>query len=344
MKKLIILLISISVFSSCEDILGNFLDDKVELEVNVDIENDATDDGEENPESPLPVTEFKSEEDMKEAVNDIYVSLYDYINIQKDIEKSIIIAKDFDSVTSTNSIYEQGWNAAYETIGKGNLCIRSLERAAESFGQQTVEKYLAETFALMGFIYKNLFEHWGNVPIIAPATPLEGMLITSHEYEVMNYAIEMLETARSIFEQGDNTASTDILLKTVYLALAETCGYYDYNKGLECCMKIAELISDKEIVFELAGPSGNIVIYTADNAKLYQSELSFILGRLPESGINDLRELLDKWSPLSYGYWSMLKRTKLFTETLGCQEYMQYLPIPLKILESNPEVMQNPGY
>ena len=65
---------------------------------------------------------------------------------------------------------------------------------------------------------------------------------------------------------------------------------------------------------------------------------------MEESGITDFNELLKKWNPESYGYWSMLKRNKRFTEQVGCPEYMQNLPVPQNILNNNPGVMQNPGY
>ena len=343
MKKLFLLLLACSfAFCSCEDLLGNLLGNKNEGEEN--IENENTENGEENSAIQLPVTEFTSETDMEIAVNAIYASLYEYIRLQTAIEKAIIIDKDFGSVTSTNAMYEQAWQAAYKTINQGNLCIRSLEKAFESFGQEMVEKYLTKCTALMGFTYKNLFEHWGNVPIITPESPNEAMLMTAHEDEVMQYAIEMLDRAHSIFEQVNHTESAYISYEAILLALAEVHGYRDPNKGLEFCKRFTDMSSKQEIVFELAGPSGNIVIYTADHANLYNSEYSYIVGRMEESGITDFNELLNKWNPESHGYWSMLKRNRKLTELLGCPEYMQYLPIPKNILENNPGLMQNPGY
>lgn len=347
MKKLILLLLACSfAFCSCEDLLSNLLGDKIELEENVDNGDGSgvTDNGGDNSAAELSVTEFKSEQEMETAVKDIYASLYEYMRLQKAIEKSIIVDKDFGSVTSTNPDYEQTWNAAYKTIDKGNLYIRSLERAFESYDQQIVEKYLASCHILVGFTYKNLFEHWGNVPIITSETPIDAMLMTSPEDEVLQYAIELLERSHFVFEQGNHSESSYISYEASLLASAEVYGYRDYNKGLEFSKRVVEQNSEKEIIYELTGHSDNIVIYTSGHAELYCSEFSYILGRMEESGITDFNELLKKWNPESYGYWSMLKRNKRFTEQVGCPEYMQNLPVPQNILNNNPGVMQNPGY
>ena len=341
MKKLtLLLLVSSIAFCSCEDFVSNLLGDKIELEVDVE----QGENGEGNSTAELPVIEFKSEQEIEAAVKDIQVSLYEYMRLQKAIDKSIIVDKDFESVTSTNPLYEEAWNAAYETITRGNLCTRSLERAFESFDQQIIEKYLANCSLVIGFTYKNLFEHWGNVPVITQEASPDAMLMTAHEDEVMAYAIEMLERSRNIFEQDNHHPENTLQLEASLLASAEICGCRDINRSLNFCMKATELNPDKETVYEVSGSSGNIIIYTTQHAKLYFSEFTYILGRLSESEIADLNELISRWSLETYGYWSMLKRNKKFTEQVGCPQYMQYLPVPQSILEQNPGVMQNPGY
>ena len=102
--------------------------------------------------------------------------------------------------------------------------------------------------------------------------------------------------------------------------------------------------TDKDVIFEIKSASGNIPIYTSAHAYYLRCEYTYALGKWDELGIRDFNTLLKRWDSSSYGYWSMLKRNKRLTEMTGCPEYMNYLPIPQKVLNSNVNIIQNPGY
>ena len=59
------------------------------------------------------------------------------------------------------------------------------------------------------------------------------------------------------------------------------------------------------------------------------------------------KHLATTWSQvpgLEYGYFTLLKRLNIAKEFLGSEEYALLLPLPLRELNLNPKMTQNPGY
>ena len=350
MKKLIILLfVGCFAFCSCEEIMNTILDgmNKEEDIENIDENNGNKDEDSENEEGleeEQPIEIFKSEQDMEAAINHIHIYLYNYIKLQSEIEKSIIINKDFRSVTPINSLYEEAWHAGFDVIEICNKCIRSLQGVYDTFEPNIVDKYLGKCFILAGFTYKNLFEHWGGVPIITPETTPDETWNSRNVEEVIAYTAEMLTRGCELINQDNPAGSAFISYEAGLLALSETYGYLEHHRGLESSKRVAGLNSGRKIIFELDGPDKDFIVYTSDHAELFISEFSYNLGLMQESGISSIDDLVNRWDPASYGYWSMLKRTKQFAKIIGCETHMEYLPIPKSIVEDNQCIMQNPGY
>ncbi|MBR5499156.1 MAG: RagB/SusD family nutrient uptake outer membrane protein [Bacteroidales bacterium] len=345
MKKLVLLLLACcTAFSSCDELLNEIIDnitqDEVNNEENVENEDD------ENPDPSIeerPIDKFKSEHEVTAAISSIYVSLCEYIENQNELEKLYLIDKNFAAITPKNTTNAKAWNAAYSTIVKANYCIRSLENSSELLEQEVIEKYIGITYALIGFTYKNMCEHWGNIPIITPYSSETEMLPTANEEEVRMYTNEALERSLNILEGYEISDSRYISHASTLLAAAEVKANHDYNQAYEFSKRFSELYQE-DLVFELEATSGKIVIYTAKHAELFRGEFAYHLGRWEEEGITDIIILLDKWDPSSYGYWAMLKRNKKLSEVTGCPEHMQHLPIPQYELDRNYNIIQNPGY
>jgi hypothetical protein len=103
MKKLFLFLLASSmVFCSCQNILDVLPDSSIQQD--------------ENPE--FPVTRYKSEADLINALDSVYISLGEYIKYQSEIEKLYLVDKNFDAITPSNATIEKAWTAAYDAIKK----------------------------------------------------------------------------------------------------------------------------------------------------------------------------------------------------------------------------------
>ena len=329
MKKLILLFLASSlVFCSCQNIL--------DVLPNSSIQQD------ENPE--LPVTRYKSEADLINALDSVYISLGEYIKYQSEIEKLYLVDKNFDAITPSNATIEKAWTAAYDAIKKNNHIIRSLDYGAD-VDIYVWDKYMTLSYGILGFIYKNIYEHWGNAPIIAPHDSELALPLTANENEVWNFANQSLECYLHIIENFGSSDSRTISHAALLLALSEISGYQDFNRGYDYSRQFTDRYqADIENIFELKTDEGSIQIYTSTHAYYFRCEYTYAMGNWDELGIRDFNTLLKRWDSSDYGYWSMLKRNKKLSEITGCPEHMNYFPVPQKALNSNPNLLQNPGY
>ena len=79
-----------------------------------------------------------------------------------------------------------------------------------------------------------------------------------------------------------------------------------------------------------------IPIYSPRKASLLLKEID-----------EDAEKLNNDWKEFgfpNYGYWSMLKRKGIATQEAMCESWELLMPIPISELESNPDLVQNPGY
>ena len=349
MKNTFLLLIACCLtFASCEDLgdIINGIENGENTENTDNNENDGNNDGDESTDVPadLPTFAYTSEDDIKASVDLAYDALRKYIDYQKIVENTIIIEKNFESITPNDANIDKMWKSGYEAIAVANKCIRSLEKSIEIFGQEVVDKYLGTCNAVIGFIYKDMVEHWGNIPIITPESSVSEFHPTAMENEVRAYCAERLELGRKLLEVQNTFINDQMTVQTTMLALAEA-KYYDYHIGREMCRIVLDMENTEEIIYTVTGfeSHNKIIIYTKKYAELLLAEYSYYLGLVNEAG-GDLPQIISRWDSNSYGYWSMLKRTNRLVQSIGCPEYMKYLPIPASELANNPNLMQNPGY
>ena len=372
MRRYILLFLAFcAVMSSC-DMIGDFLEDNINIE-NTDDKNDIEENGKEenvddenindengneengdeeneNLENPEQIVSpesliFKTEADVKLAVSSVYLKLSDYIEAQRAVERVMLIDKEFMKITPRDSKIGRMWSAGYTAINQGNYCLKHLEIASEILGPEIVERYIGIVSALIGFTYKNMFEHWGGIPILYSDTTPDEHLPRASAEEMMHYITERLDLGLHILEREGYVNSDTISPQALLLASAEVKGYSDPVMAYTCIDKLTHMGDVKDVIFHvLRSESQEIInIYTKEHVELLMSEFAYVTGRHNEAKY-DLDNLIANWRNDNYGYWSMLKRLGRFPEIVGCPEYMQNLPIPLSELEFNPNIYQNPGW
>ena len=330
MKKTIILLFSCIAFLCSCDILDGLI-------------NKGDNNPSEDADKELVTYEFKSESDINDAIHLIYASMAAYIEKQASIEKTVLIDRDFQSVTETNTTIEKMWTTGFTTVDLANTCIRSLYAASAQFGHQVIDRYLGICFALKGFIYKNMFEHWGALPILDIDNTIDEKLFRTDD--VIKYVRNTLEYAAEYIYQDNDYDADKISYQAVLLSLAEISSYYTPEEGMYYCKKLIDgFYGNKDIIFKVTGPETGkeIVIYTKGHGQQMMKEYGYIIGRFDIA--DNWSEITDSWTADRYGYWAFLRRNKIFAETVGCQEYRQLLPLPLSQLCYNELLYQNPGY
>ena len=330
MKKLIIALLSCCfAFSSCDLI-----------EVVVDEIKDLT-----NNELNLPpassIEQFQSEEDIINMFDAANKLLCTYILKQAEIEKIFFVTKDFDSITPENSDIAELWANGYRLINIANTCLNSLE-ASNFLNEEALMKYRAHFNAILGFTYKNMFEHWGAVPIITQGYIVAEDIYRPEERELLEFIWERLILSSDIL-MDEKPEVNYLSYPSILLALSEI-KHSDYSASLECCRKFKETTNTGEQVFCLCDENGvNHTIYTRKHATLLELEYSYLIGN-HNGGLNSVEDIISRWDQNSYGYWAMLKRLGKLAEVVGCPEYMTNFPIPQNELMVCPNLAQNPGY
>ena len=322
-----------------DDFLADYMDS-----INTDGENNEDGDVENEENRELPILEFQSEEEVMSTIKEIYAGMSSYLEAQKAVETMLLIDKNFEMINSRNNEIEKMWKTGYYTINLGNTCWRSLEKNPDALGWETTQKYIGMCSAVIGFLYKNMVDHWGTVPFLHLDSTLEDRLPRPSEEEMMICISERLEIAYYTLEQG-GFISVDLLSpQAMLIANAETKANTP-EAALSFLEKFWHINGAEDIIFTSICPDSQeqIIIYTTEYAEMLRSELLYKMGRIAEAKY-DYNELINIWGNSNYGYWALLKRLGRFTEIVGCPEYMQYLPIPYSEMERNENMLQNPGY
>lgn len=101
------------------------------------------------------------------------------------------------------------------------------------------------------------------------------------------------------------------------------------------------MLNYAEALYRLGKYSEMTSIINKVRKSLNESELS----ALPEGDART--EIARLWREIigkDYGYFALLKQLNLAVSELKIEEYMTLYPIPLKEMELNPSLVQNPNY
>ena len=223
----IILLMSFSFLSSCED----------DLELT-------------NPTELSPETFFENEAQLQSAVNASYANLqtigtysrnipYMFDNMahenlgnpQLEADKRIFLDFSFDASSSLITDY---WDSFYRGVNKANFVIGNQERIDEiptSFvSQQMKDKYVGEAKFLRALYYLHLVTRFGDVPLIT-AIPEDGDgFPRAPKEEVYAQIITDLEQASSVLLPKENEQSGRATSGAAYALLGKV-HLYQENYG-----------------------------------------------------------------------------------------------------------------
>ncbi|MBO5979614.1 MAG: hypothetical protein J6Q12_04185 [Bacteroidales bacterium] len=286
--------------------------------------------------------QFTSEADVINALDTASNSLSEYIIKQMEVEK-ILFNKDFNSITPDNPDIADLWAKGYRTINIAINSVNSLQTSGEFLDEEAQRKYEAKFNAISGFIYKNMFEHWGSVPIITSSHTVPEEVYRPEESEILEHIYAQLKSSADILMMEEHYDNSSLSYPSILLALSEI-KHWDYNVGLEYSRRFKETTDIGNPVFFVRDENGvNYTIYTRKHADLLEMEYTYLLG-MHNDEINSIEDIVRRWDSTSYGYWAMLKRLGRTAEVIGCPEYMELLPVPENELYLVPNLVQNPGY
>ena len=303
----------------------------------------------------LPNTETVEESywNNKEYVyairNACYAACAKFEEEQLNLEKIRTNPNTVHNISPNSTEIRRTWEAAYTTINRVNILTDNINQISNLFSTQELNELLAEVRFIRAYVYYNLVILWGNVPLITTADIDVGTLLPqSHNDEIINFA---LTEVRDVI--GNLTQTTDkykvsyeagqLLLSEIYLQRAN---YMNAKNSLYNVDKqkyegsITSVIGDveKPVIWalSLSEDGKHIPVYTYGHILYYEKEID-----------NDFYSSATEWKNtviVNYGYWAMLTRTGEAQNKTGCYDYEIYMPIPVSVIQSNPNMTQNPGY
>ena len=273
---------------------------------------------------------------------DLYRCLRNYEFQQLNLEQIRISGKDFHGTPKTISptLYEIGktWEEAYKLIGRANIIIDHLSKGNPNY--ITNEKrisYMNEAILLRCFTYYNIAHLWGQaIYINSSQADLETILklpVNSQD-EIFDILLGELNKMETI-TQEENHINLEVAK-----ALKAEMALWKNNKE-----DAIALLNDCEANFNILIDPNEAFYYNlfGDQLSNYSKESVSLLRK---EANDELENLVSDWKSLkaSWGYWAMLKRTKKAIEEVGCQNHEELMPIPMKEMETFPNMSQNPGY
>lgn len=285
---------------------------------------------------------YYSEENVKTAINALYLYLKTYEYNQLNLENIRIYGYDLHNnakqISSSSTEIEDTWNSAYNLISNANMIINALQ-------SDDLAKYITyrnEALAIRCLVYYNIANLWGSVPYTE--TSGEQLLTNPTVYtceQVMSSVentLEQLGTSRK--EEGQINYD-----------------YINYETVTAMQGEIALWRNDKTIAsqyFEFGTPDFGIILTEQSDPDLYKifgdripNYTADIIALLKQETQGNTSDLVGQWQSLGthvWGYWAMLKRTNNAMSVSGCQDYELLMPIPSSVIAAMPNIAQNPGY
>lgn len=278
----------------------------------------------------------------------------------------------------TREVYEI-WATAYSTIRQCNLLIHLLTTKEHTYD---VKPYIGTAYAVQSQVYLSLTQLFGDVPYITPENFNDIDYITritrSPAKTIYTKLSEVLKEYSSALPSANEQHTYLVNFEAVQLLMAgmriETGEYAAADKHLESIEStyLSDIIwkvdNNENIVknhpwYEKYMSSPHHIIYTTDIRHLLKAEICLASNKVTEAsealkhtdmgweGSNDAAKVkmcliasAEKLMGKRFGYFAFLKRMGIAKEKLKIEEYQLLLPIPLREIESNPKIKQNPGY
>lgn len=281
-------------------------------------------------------------------------------------------------IPANREVYEI-WETAYRTINRCNLLIHLLTTKEYTYD---VKPYIGTAYAVQSQIYLSLTQLFGDVPYMTPENfdniDYFTRITRSPAKTIYTQLLEVLKnysaTLPSANEQHAYLVSSDALQLLMAGMSAETGQYAEADKYLDSMagnylsdfiwkVDNNENIAENKSLYEKYMSSAHHIIYTTGVRHLLKAEIYLASDRIAEAsealkhtdvgweGSNDAAKVkrcllasAEKLMGKRFGYFAFLKRMGIAKEMLQIEEYQLLLPIPLREIDSNPNIKQNPGY
>lgn len=271
------------------------------------------------------------------------------------------------------------WETAYSTIRQCNMLILLLTTKEHIYD---VKPYIGTAYAIQAQVYLSLTQLFGDVPYITPENFSNLDYITqitrSPAKAIYTPLLEVLQNYSTALPSANEQHTYLVSFEAVQLLLAgmsiETGEYAEADKYLESIERpylsdIIWKVDNNENIVEnhpryekyMGGP--HHIIYSTGVRHLLKAEICLASNKVTEAsealkladagwkGSNDAAEVkmrliasAEKLMGKRFGYFAFLKRMGIAKEMLQIEEYQLLLPIPLREIELNPKIKQNPGY
>lgn len=287
---------------------------------------------------------YHNEESLKLLISGIYYYAAQYISSQLSVEL-FIFNREVNKLRPESSEIYNLWSLGYKVISQANNVISFLSQVDDSELNYSKEQYITHATVLRDFVFYNMNHLWGGIPLILEVISVDSQIADmarNTQQEVNEFLVADLSSldrfTHRTWYPGEYVVSErviNMLLCECFLALKDNQRAKQYGDSA-----LSGSQDDFFILFyyDTYNPDSKIGIpvYSYNKTWLYVYEAN--------GQINGLYNQWENNFHLGYGYWAMLKRLGLAQEKTQCQEYELLLPIPQAVLNSQPNIVQNPGY
>lgn len=271
------------------------------------------------------------------------------------------------------------WETAYSTIRQCNLLIHLLTTKEHTYD---IKPYIGTAYTIQSQIYLSLTQLFGDVPYMTPENfnnmDYISRITRSPVKTIYTQLLEVLKNYSTALPSANEQHAYLVSSEALQLLMAGMCAetgeyaeagkYLDSMEGNYLSDFIWKVDNNKNLaenrpLYEKYMSSAYHVIYSTGVRHLLKAEICLASNKVAEAsealkhintdweGSNDATKVkmclvasAEKLMGKRFGYFALLKRMGIAKERLRIEEFQLLLPIPLREIDSNPNIKQNPGY
>lgn len=274
-------------------------------------------------------TFFKSETNVVEALNAIYVSLRDYTTCQNELDVMRLNNANVQLITSQYDLVSKAWSAGYQCDRYARFLINGLENQEFSFDTKI---YLTTAKALRALVLYNMAMEWGRIPLINGYDSSEVIYAEQSDAETV-YDVCLKELSDVQIPEYKNMdivyftqKAVDVLKAEIYLAL----GKKEEAKQILNTIPVGDVFVLSRVTVE----DKDTEMYSADYIKYLKEEAN--------GKDNSAEWFVNRRT--TYGTFAALRRLNKVQSLTNIDSHFNLLPIPAREISVNPQLTQNTGY
>ena len=192
---------------------------------------------------------FKSEKDIKEAINGTYKAYisdqYEPLMTEFFTDNGFYVGyidlwkRNFNSETS---FVKTKWDRDYKMILRANTVLQFIDKV--SLSEEKYNQYKGEAIFLRALAYFDLSEFFGGVPLrVKPESLAEASKPVTPRSEIVEFVLNELETASELLPTVYSSEEKGRATKGAALAIKARVLLYNkmYDKAIEYCRKVKDL-------------------------------------------------------------------------------------------------------